>query len=249
MGLDALAVRGRAFVDELCDRGGTDERNAFDPVVVDQVVDGVLATVDELDDAIREAGLVDELEEFLGDQRVLLARLENETVSGRDRVGEEPQRDHAGEVKRRNRGERAEWLPDCTLVDFGRGVQQRAALHHRRNATGDFDVLDAATEFTARFCSRFPVILHEDLCEFVEVLLEEGLQFEQRLDSLLDGTTGPVFERFVRRSDGVVNVVRRTERNPSQLLTGCRVRRYQFVVALWCYPVAADVVSNRICLS
>lgn len=63
--LDAFARRGRGLVDVSGDRRRADERNARDIVVGEQRVDRADAAVDEVDDALGEAGGIDGLEDEL----------------------------------------------------------------------------------------------------------------------------------------------------------------------------------------
>jgi len=94
---------------------------------------------------------------------------------------------------------------DGTLVDVGRGVEQRPALHHRRDAAGDLDVLDTASDLAARLRDCLPVFLDENLGEAVLVFLQKLLQLEQRLDAFLDRALGPALEGLVPRLDRVIH--------------------------------------------
>jgi len=223
LGLHALAVLGCRLVDVPCDGRAADEGDARDALVFEQRVHRVHAPVDELDDAVREAGLVDEFEDLLGDQRVLLTGLEDEAVPGGDSVREEPERNHPREVERRDGSEHAERPPDSRLVDVRCRVRERTGLHHRRDATGHLDVLDTPAEFTPRLVDVLAVLLDEDLREFVLIVLEQLLEREQRLDALLDGPLAPALERLLAALYGVVDVALGAVTDVAEFLVGRRV--------------------------
>ena len=134
LALHALAVGGRAAVDVARHRRRADERDRAHLRMIEQRVDGVLAAVHQVDDAGREAGLLDELRRcgaiVIG---VFSDGLRTTRVAAGDRVGQEPQRDHAGEVERRDDADDADRLADHQLVD-ARGDVLEVAAH--ASATG-----------------------------------------------------------------------------------------------------------------
>ena len=125
--LDALAGLGRALVDELRDRRGPDEGDRVDARMVEQRLDDLAAAVDQVDDAVREAEPVDDVEGDLLRERHLLRRLEHERVPAPDREREEPERHHRREVERDDRGAHADGLADRLGVDVARDVLERCA--------------------------------------------------------------------------------------------------------------------------
>ena len=92
-------------------------------------VDTGFAADDEVADAGRQAGLMQQLEEQARRQRHALGGLEDEGVSRCDRVGKEPQRNHGGKVERGNRDGDAERLANHHLVDSAGDVFEIVALH------------------------------------------------------------------------------------------------------------------------
>ena len=93
--------------------------------------------VDEIDDARREDLLiVDQLADPLGGAGVALRGLEDEGVTAGDRVGEEPERDHRGEVEGRYGGDHAHCLADHLYVEAVANLQ-RLALEQVRNPAAD----------------------------------------------------------------------------------------------------------------
>ena len=99
-GLDALAVRGALAVDVLGDGRGADEADGVDAGVVEDGVDGFLVAVDDVEDAVGEAGFFEHFGEEDGGAGVALAGLEDEGVAAGEGDGEHPHGDHGGEVER-----------------------------------------------------------------------------------------------------------------------------------------------------
>src|SRR5207302_7502012 len=97
--LDALAVRDGLLVDVLGDGGGADEGDGLDAGVGEDGVDGVLAAVDDVEHAVRQAGLPVQAGDEVGGGGVALGRLEDERVTGGDGDRVHPQGHHGGEVE------------------------------------------------------------------------------------------------------------------------------------------------------
>ena len=72
-GLDALAVQRAGRVDVLRDRGGADERDGLDRGVGQQLVDGDLVALQDVEDAGGQAGLGPQVGDPQRGRRVLLA--------------------------------------------------------------------------------------------------------------------------------------------------------------------------------
>ena len=83
--------------------------------MADEPVAGVLAeAVDEVDDAVGQARLGEQLDEALGQQRRVLGRLEDDGVAADERGRELPGRDRDREVPGRDRADDADGLADAT---------------------------------------------------------------------------------------------------------------------------------------
>ena len=109
-----------------------------------QRIDRGFAAVDQVDDALGQAGLLEQFEDVAHGERHALDGFRMNVLPRGDRVGQKPERDHAGKIEGRDRGDHAERLADHHLVDAAGDVFEVVALHHHRNAAGDFDVLDGA---------------------------------------------------------------------------------------------------------
>ena len=104
--LDALPGRGAGRVDVLRDRRRADEADRGDVRVLEDRVDRHLVAVHDVEDAVGEAGLLEQLRDVDRRGRVLLGRLQDERVPTRDRRRPHPHGHHRREVERRDPGRR-----------------------------------------------------------------------------------------------------------------------------------------------
>ena len=116
--------------------------------------------------------LVDQVEDAGHGGRHFLAGLEDEAVAAGDGVGQEPERDHAGEVERRDGGDDAERLAQHMLVDATGDVFGVVAHHQRGNARRHLDVLDAAPQLALRLRQRLAALLRRQAGDLVKVFFE-----------------------------------------------------------------------------
>ena len=145
LALYALAAGGAASIDVFGYRRGADKADGADKRVIEERINRGLAAVDQVDDALRKACLMDEFDEARGREWHAIAGLQHNCVAGGDGVGKEPQRDHQREIERRDDRGDPQGLANHDFVDAGRDVFQRVALHEHRNSAGDLDVFNAAT--------------------------------------------------------------------------------------------------------
>jgi hypothetical protein len=83
--LHALARLGAVFVDVLRDRRRADEADRGDVGVLEDAVHRHLVAVDDVVDALRQPGLLEQLRDQVRRRRVALGRLQHEAVAARDR--------------------------------------------------------------------------------------------------------------------------------------------------------------------
>ena len=192
--------------------------------MVEQGVDGVLAAVDEVDDARREAGLLDQLEDAALNDRVLLGGLEDEGVAAGDGVGQEPEGDHEREVEGGDRREDAERLVDDFLVDAPRGAILEAVAHHQgRDAAGGLDVVDAALDLAAGIVERLAHLGHDQPRQLLPVFDQQLAQREEIARPLLRRRRAPGREGRGGGPHGGVDVGRVAQRHARKDLIRRRV--------------------------
>ena len=209
-----------------------------------QRVDHGLAAIDQIDHALGQAGLFQQFVDVAHGERHALARLENECVSGGDGVGQIPERNHAGKIERHDRGGDAERLADHHLVDAAGDVFQVVALHHHRNAAGDFHVFDGAAHLGFGFGEGLAVFRGDDAGDVVDVLFEQHLQLEQRLDAVFGRSAAPFGKGGGGGFDGGVHFRGVGERNAGQHFAGGGIDHVAPFGGVRLGPLAVDVVRQ-----
>src|ERR1019366_6837017 len=125
-------------------------------------------------------------------RRILLARLEDERVPARDRVGEHPHRHHCGEVERRDPRHDAERLPDREHIDSARRLLGEASLEQVGNAACELDVLDAPRHLAPGVGDDLPVLRRDERSEVVAVLVEQIAECEEHGRALRQRSRPPL---------------------------------------------------------
>ena len=133
-GEDALEVGGAAAVDDLRDVRRADEGDRLDAGVVADRLDGLLPAVHDVEHAVGQPRLAQQLGDAAGAQRHLLGRLEDHAVAERDRVGDGPVRHHVREVERRDRRHDADRIALDAALDAAAHLQHFAGSDLRQRA-------------------------------------------------------------------------------------------------------------------
>ena len=232
--LHPLAVLRRLLVDVPGDRGGADEGDGCDVRVLDERVDRDLVAVHDVEDAVGQAGLGEQLGHPVGRGRVLLRGLQDDGVARRDRDREEPQRHHRREVERADDADDAERLAGRVDVDAGRHVLAVLALHEVRDAGRELDDLEAAGDLAHRIREHLAVLRREDARELFRALVEQLAEPEDDPLALREGGVRPGGEGGLGRGDGDVHVADRGEAHlllhgaASGVVYGGGARRFAF---------------------
>ena len=221
--LDALAVRGSGLVDVLRDRGRADEADGRDVGVLEDAVDRDLVAVDDVEDAVRQPRLLQQLTEIDRCGRVLLGRLEDERVPAGDGVGEHPHRHHRREVEWRDACCHAERLADLVHVDAAGDLLAEAALEQVRDAGRELEVLEAAGDLAERIGPDLSVLPGQVRRDLLAMLLDQVSDAEEDLGALADAGGAPSRERLMGDLDGGIDLIGRCEVDLSRDLAGGRV--------------------------
>ena len=219
-GLDALAVAARGLVDVLRDRGRADEADRLHVGAGQQRVDGGLVAVQHVEDAVGETGLLPERGEPVGRARVLLAGLEHHGVAGRDGDGEEPHRDHRGEVERADDADHAERDPLGVHVDAGGRLLAVAALEQVGDAAGELDDLEAAGDLADGVGVHLAVLGGDDRGELVLAAVEQLAEGEHHLRTPRERGGAPAAGGAGRRVDDLGRVGLAGQRDAAGDLAG-----------------------------
>ena len=142
-GLDALAVARACFVDVA--RWAWSRRTRWrrrpDARAGRSTADPV--SVDDAEDAVGQASLLQQLGHGVGRRGVLLGGLQDERVAARDGVAEHPHRHHGREVERRDASDHTKWLADLVHIHTAGDLLAEAALQEVRDAGRELEVLQS----------------------------------------------------------------------------------------------------------
>ena len=177
--LDPLAV-GRAGLVDVAGHGrAADERHRVDVGVRQQGVHRLAVALDDVEDAVGEAGLLDQLGQNERGRGVLLGRLQDERVAARQRVGQHPQRDHDREVERGDAGDHADGLSHRVNVEAARHLRAVRALQELGDTARELDALEPAGDLTTRVVEHLAVLTRDDRGQLVAMRVDQVAEAEQ----------------------------------------------------------------------
>ena len=198
------------------DRRGTDETDRAHLRMIAERIDNGASTVDEIHDALREAGFLQKFKHAAHGERYTLGWLQDKSISARDGIGKKPEDDHCGKIEWRDSRDDSERLTNLHFIHAGRHVLQDVALHHHGDAAGDFHVLDAAAHFGFCFGKGLPIFESDQTREFVKIFFQQVFQLEQVLNALAGRSASPGWERIGSSLHGSVYVRGRGEGRTSE---------------------------------
>ena len=204
--LDALAGGGAGAVDVLGDGRGADEADGLDGGVGEDGVDGGLVAVDDVEDAVGKAGLLEHLGDQDGGAGVALAGLEDEGVSAGQGYGEHPHGDHGGEVEGGDAGDDAEGLAHGVAVHAGADLLCEFALEKLWNSCGKLDDLEAAGGLAAGVGEDLAVLAVDERGDLVEAALEDLAEAEEDAGAAQRRLGGPLGEGGGSGGDGGIDL-------------------------------------------
>ena len=211
------------LVDVARDRRRADEAHRGDAGVLEDRVHGHLVSLDDVEDAVRHAGLLEQLGDVERRRRVLLRGLEHERVAARERRSPHPHGHHRREVERRDPGDDAERLADRVDVDPRGRLLGEAALHQRRDAAGELDHLEAALHLPHRVREHLAVLVGEDARDLLAAIVDELADAEEDLRPLRERRGAPGGEGRGSGRNGRVHLLDGRERDLLRLLARGRV--------------------------
>ena len=204
-------------------------------------------TVDEVDGAVGQPRLAEQLDEALGQERRVLGGLEHDRVAGHERGRELPGRDRDREIPGRDRSDDADGHPH-------RHLELVAQLRRRR-------VAEEATPFAGHVDRHVDRLLHvspglgqhlahlaaHQLGQLVLLLLQQPREAEEDVAALGSGHQAPFLERRLRGGDGAVDVLGRRTGEGSERLAGRGHLRLERLAGRGVRPLAADIVLELLC--
>ncbi|ERJ33975.1 hypothetical protein L810_3640 [Burkholderia sp. AU4i] len=211
--LHALAVLAAEVVHVRADARRADERDRLDVRVRAEAVDHRLAAVHDVQHALRHAGLDREFDELHRRQRVLLRRLQHERVAADDRHREHPQRDHPGEVERRDARAHADRLAQRVGIDAAGHVLREFTLLQRADRARVLDDFEAAEDVALRIGQRLALLGRQRVRDPFEIAAHEILELQHDAQARADRRRLPRLERALRGRDRGVDLVERRIRH------------------------------------
>ena len=217
--LHPLPVGGARLVDVARHRGGADEADRRDVGVLEQPVHRHLVAVHDVEHAVGQPGLAEDLGEEHAGAGVALGRLEHDGVAAGDGVREHPERHHAREVERGDAARprrpaaaasarRRRSRPAARSSPFrSSGTPQANSMHSRPRCTSpaaSASVLPCCAVMTAaRSASR----RSSSSC----------VDAEEELGALGQRPPAPDGRRVLRRRDRVIDLLGRGEAHLARL--------------------------------
>ncbi len=184
-----------------------------------RVADRAAGTRNEVDDARREAGLVQQIDELSGDDRRIARRLEYDCIArderrsrhaGHDREGKVPRRDHDADAER-NVGE---------PILFARNRRQRRRVRvAQRFARVELQKVDRLSRVRIGFDPTLADFEDEQRVEVIAPLPNELGRFEEVLRPLFHGDALPRFEGAEGGTDRIVRLLERGRADASDHFT------------------------------
>src|SRR5260221_5468244 len=101
-----------------------------------------------------------------------LRSFQNKAISAGESIWQIPERNHAWEVKRSDRGHNAYWLPNHALVNAMRDVFQIVALHEHGNAASYFHIFDGTPQFSLGFGQGLSIFFDQRPGNVVDVVFQ-----------------------------------------------------------------------------
>ncbi len=247
--MDVLEAFGRRFQHLHARLARAGQRDDADVRVADEpLADRASATVDDVDDAGRHAGLGEELREALSEGGRVGRGLEDDRVPGDERGRDLPGRDRDREVPRRDDADDADRHAHRHL-ELVLQLRRRRLTEEATTLAGHVVAhVDRFLDVTARLRLHFPHLVRHEVGEVGLVLGHELGEAEEDLATLRRGDEAPVLVRSLRSGNGAVDVLGPGTREDADEVSVGRARGLEGLPRDGVDPFAADVVLERACL-
>ena len=212
--------------------------------MVQQCIHGRFSAVDQVHDAIGKPRLLDEFDKTRSREGNSIAWLQHHGVASSNCIGQKPQWNHQRKIEWGNHGANTERLSHHDLVDAGRDIFERVALHQHGNAARDLHIFNAASQFCLRLGQRLAVFDRDQAGELIDMLFKHRLELEHVLHAIDRRHTAPRGERGMRRLHRRVYLRGRSGWRIPQRFSGGRVQEFNSGEACGGDPLAADKVVD-----
>ncbi len=201
-----LAVARRASVDLLGDAGAADESDRLHARMVAQRLDHHAIALHDVEDALGQAALGQQLRKAKRGERHPLARLQHEGVPADERLRKHPHRHHQREVEGRHARDHAERRVGDLAGDAATHLELVARRKVRKRAP-ELDALDRLLDLGSCLGKDLAVLVAHEPRELVEVRDHPFAQPVHHLGPLADRPLRPRRERRGRGGDRAIDVV------------------------------------------
>jgi len=167
--------------------------------------------VHDVEDAVRQACLLEQLGGVVRRRWIFLGRLQYEGVAAGDRRGPHPHRNHRREVERCDAGDDTERLADRVDVDTRRDLFAHATLQQVRDAAAELDHLEAARHLTHRVREHLAVLGRQELRDLLALRVEQLADREEELGAPGERQGAPRGRSGLRGLNGTVDLGDRGE--------------------------------------
>ena len=207
--LYAFAVRRSLQVNVACNRRRAHEADSAYIRVMQQRVHRFLVALHDVEDAVREAGLLQQSGQPDCRGRVALGGLQNERVTARERNGKHPHRHHRREVEWCDARHDTQRLAHAVCIDATADVLTELALQQMGNAAGELDHFQSACQFAMGIADCLAVLARDESRDLIGGALHEFLEPEQHTRTPLRWRRCPAAKRLPRGTHRCIDVVRR----------------------------------------
>ena len=212
--------------------------------VVEKSINRLFRAVDQVDDTVRQASLLNDLEDLLRRHGRLFRGFQDKGVAAGDGVGQEPQGDHPRKIKGCDGRDDADRLTNQHFVDATGDVLAVGALHQDGDTTSDLHVLNAASQFAHRLRVRLTAFVGDRARQIVQVLFEHVLQLKQVLHALYSGSLSPLPKSVGSSPHGGVYLSSRGQRESGDHLRCGRVHDVKVFPGTGAAPGSVNVVEQ-----
>jgi hypothetical protein len=211
------------------------------------LADDAPSAVHDVEDAGRQAGVLENLDEPLGERGRVRRGLEDDRVAADERGRDLPAGDSDGEVPGRDRTDDSDRQADAHL-ELVRHLRGRRLSEHAPALTGHVvGHVDGFLDVAASFGAHLAHLLHHQVGELVLVLDERLRDAEEDLGALRRRDEAPALVGLLRGFDRPVCVLGRRPRELADQVARGRIRALEGLPAGGIDPLAANVVLVRLC--
>ena len=161
------------------DRRRADKADRGDIGVMQQGVDRFLVAVDDVEDALWQAGFGQQFGDAEAGRGIAFRRLQHKGVAAGERHREHPHRHHGREVERGDADADTQRLAQRPAVDAAPDLLGELAFEEMRDAAGEFDDLGAARHLAGGVGEDLAVLIGDEASQGAGFAVEQFAEFEQ----------------------------------------------------------------------